>query len=123
MNVLKLVSGLFGATLLLCLDFYHKWSIWGTFPKIVWLIIGFGLLLFSVYAPAITGRMQHFYVEVAVMFYLVALIIILPYLGGHSSVGFSANEPVLWIVILLTVWQLNSYRKRIAKQTKEEQKK
>ncbi|WP_312755812.1 hypothetical protein [Rummeliibacillus suwonensis] len=122
MNIFKLLSGLLGATLLMCFDFYQQWTIWKVFPNIAWMIVGFGLLLFSVYTPAIKDRMMHFYVEVAVMTYLIVLMFILPLAGGKSSVGFSVKEPFLWIVILLTIWQLMAYRKRILRQLKDHQK-
>ena len=123
MNVLKFLSGLLGATLLMCYDFYKEWTIWQSLPKWTWVVVGFALLLFSVCAPASKDKMIHFYVEVAVMVYLVLLIILLPYLGGQSAVGFSMKEPFFWIVILITVWQLKSYRKRITNEAKDNKKK
>ena len=123
MNILKLLSGMLGATLLMCYDFYQEWTIWHVLPKWTWMIIGFALLLFSVFAPALKSKLSHFYVEVAVMIYLVLLIIVLPFIGGHSSAGFSIKKPFVWIVILLTIWQLISYRKKIIKEMKENKKK
>ncbi|WP_102691707.1 hypothetical protein [Rummeliibacillus pycnus] len=123
MNVIKLLSGILGATVLMCYDFYQEWGLWQVLPKWTWMIIGFALLLFSVYAPASKSKMSHFYVEVTVMIYLVFLIMLLPNLGGRSSIGFSIQEPFLWIVILLTGWQLLSYRKRIIKEMEENKKK
>ncbi|MGG0657535.1 hypothetical protein [Rummeliibacillus pycnus] len=123
MNILKLLSGILGATLLMCYDFYQEWSIWQTLPKWGWVIVGFGLLLFSVYAPASKDKLKHFYIEVSVMVYLVFLIILFPYLGGHSSIGFSMKEPFFWIAILLTVWQLKSYRNRLLNENETKGKK
>jgi hypothetical protein len=122
LNIIKLLSGILGATLLMCMDFYQEWGFWESLPKLLWVLVGFAFLMFSVFSPASNGKMVHFYIEAFVMAYLVALILILPLFGGTSSVGFNANEPFLWIVILLTVWQLNSYRKRIVKQQKDGEK-
>lgn len=119
-NIIKLLSGFLGATLLMCMDFFGEWQLWGTLPKWTWVVVGFALLLFSVYIPSQKERIMHFYVEVAVMIYLVALILFLPLFGGNSSVGFSADKPFLWVVILLTIWQLVSYKKRISNQQKDE---
>ncbi len=120
MNSFKLGSGLVGATILMCYDFFSEWTIWRLFPKWILLVIGFALLLFSVYPPtAAKDKLKHFYVEATVMVYLVVCILALPYFGGHSTVGFSLNEPFFWIIVLLTVWQLNSYRKRILKEMKD----
>ncbi|MGX9134728.1 hypothetical protein ACWV26_10150 [Rummeliibacillus sp. JY-2-4R] len=117
MNGFKLFSGLVGATLLMCYDFFSEWSIWNLFPKWLLLVVGFALLMFSVYPPSdAKAKLKHFYVENTVMVYLVACILFLPNLGGNSTVGFSLNEPFLWIIVLLTVWQLSSYRKRILKE-------
>lgn len=122
LNAIKLLSGILGATLLMCFDFFKVWEIWGFLPNWLWIVVGIGLLMFSVFSPASNGKMVHFYIEVVVMTYLVALILVLPLFGGVSSVGFNANEPFLWIAVLLTIWQLNSYRKRIVKQQKDGQK-
>lgn len=122
MNFLKLISGCLGATLLMGYDFYKEWTIWDVLPKWGWIMLGFALLIFSVYAPKSKERITHFYVETAVLSYLIVLMIFLPYIGGHSSMAFNVKEPLFWIIILLTIWQLKSYKKRITSERKESKK-
>lgn len=39
-------------------------------------------------------------------FYLLALLVVLPLLGGKSSMGISLSNPIIWLLLAITVVQI-----------------
>jgi hypothetical protein len=47
------------------------------------------------------------------MLYLLSLVVVFTVLGGVSQVGISLNSPILWIVIVISIYEIYAQNKKV----------
>lgn len=102
-------------TLLMVYDFFPKLNGFLFLPKPMLI----GLLLLIVSLGFFTKHFQKeksaqssFWWNVSLVSYLLSLIVLFTLLGGNSQVGISLSNPVLWIVVALTVFEMRKEYKK-----------
>lgn len=109
------VSVLVILTLLIIYDYFPQLIYFLHIPKSV--LVGLLLLtiiigIFMNYLQKEVSSKSTLSWQVTTILYLLALISILTLLGGTSQVGISLSNPVLWIVLLISVFELvREYKK------------
>lgn len=114
-NVSISVLSLLSITTLLAYDF---------FPNLIQIIylpksILVALLIISVIISIFSNRFQKdnsriiLIWQMVSMLYLLSLIVVFTVLGGVSQVGISLNSPILWIVIVISIYEIYAQNKKV----------
>jgi len=112
------IATLFVISLLLAYDFFPALNSILYIPKALLILLFIGMVLFSFFigqgkeksTKEIPTR------QIVFLVYTLALIIVFTAMGGTSQVGISLDSPALWIVVVISVIQIQRQWKKAAKQ-------
>lgn len=101
-------------------DSFHDWSLWASLPQGPFYVVIVVLLLICFYPTKKLSLMKNFWMQLRVIVFTLAVIILLPSFGGQSHIGLDVRQPVFIMVIVLSVFQLSMQHKRAKQQVARE---
>ncbi|GEM_PF-1885003 len=101
-------------------DSFSEWAIWESLPTKPFYIVVIVLLLVLFYPTKKVSLMQNFWMQLRVIVLILAAIVIMPLLGGHSAIGLDVRQPIFFMIIVLSLFQLSMQYKRAKQQVARE---
>lgn len=84
--------------------------------KVIFAILFFGSYPLSKLvhkdSPNIDEKIIPIYMEIFLVVYSMTLMFVLTILGGHSSTGTDFSDKILWILLLITIWNFYQHLKK-----------
>ena len=115
LNLALMLVMLFAMTVLLAYDFFPKFNNLIIIPKPLLIT----LIIFIVLASIFSNRIQKvdsieiLRYQIITLLYLFMLVVLFTILGGSSQVGITLRNPVLWIVIAISVFEIFQQQKKL----------
>lgn len=103
-------------SVLLIYDFFPNLHGVIDIPKSLLMILMLIAVLFGLFNSSINGEKnnQHYKYQIFSLVYLLALTVLLTILGGHSQVGISIKNPIIWLLAIITLFSIFKNNKRTA---------
>lgn len=114
-NVFIIVLVLLTMTTLLAYDFFPDLLEFFYLPKSILFALLIIIVIFSIFA----NRFQKDNTRIILLWqivstlYLLSLVVVFTVLGGISQVGISLKSPVLWIVIVISIYEIYKQNKKV----------
>lgn len=115
LNLSLMLVMLFAMTVLLAYDFFSTFNNLIIIPKTLLITLIIIIVLVSIFS----NRMQKedsieiLRYEIITLLYLFMLVVLFTILGGSSQVGITLRNPVLWIVIAISVFEIFQQQKKL----------
>ncbi|WP_422195129.1 hypothetical protein [Psychrobacillus psychrotolerans] len=114
-NVFIIVLMLLSMTSLLAYDFFPDLIDFIYLPKSLVVALLIIIVIFSILSNRFQKDNSRLILlwQLVSMLYLFLLVVTFTVLGGISQVGISLNNPVLWIVILISIYEIYVQSKKV----------
>ncbi|SFP97565.1 hypothetical protein SAMN05421670_0502 [Psychrobacillus psychrotolerans] len=114
-NVFIIVLMLLSMTSLLAYDFFPDLIDFIYLPKSLVVALLIIIVIFSILSNRFQKDNSRLILlwQLVSMLYLFLLVVAFTVLGGISQVGISLNNPVLWIVILISIYEIYEQSKKV----------
>lgn len=114
-NVFIIVLMLLSMTILLAYDFFPDLIDFIYLPKSLVVALLIIIVIFSILSNRFQKDNSRLILlwQLVSMLYLFLLVVAFTVLGGISQVGISLNNPVLWIVILISIYEIYEQSKKV----------
>lgn len=114
-NVLIIVLMLLTMTTLLAYDFFPDLLEFFYLPKSILLALLIIIVIFSIFANRLQKENSRIILlwQIVSTLYLLSLIVLFTVLGGISQVGISLKSPVLWIVIVISIYEIYKQNNKV----------
>ncbi|MER2060645.1 MAG: hypothetical protein ABTA16_17640 [Niallia sp.] len=114
-NVFIIVLMLLSMTSLLAYDFFPDLIDFIYLPKSLVVALLIIIVIFSVLSNRFQKDNSRLILlwQLVSMLYLFLLVVAFTVLGGISQVGISLNSPVLWVVILISIYEIYEQSKKV----------
>ncbi|MGE7837309.1 hypothetical protein ABE042_09195 [Viridibacillus arvi] len=108
-----------GLTILFVMDYFSQLEIFSVIPKkhIVIFILILLVISFLPIKQSNSNALDEFKWDAFLVGYIILTIIVMQLLGGESSSGISFNNGFVWLVLLITVWELRSKWRKVKQGT------
>ncbi len=120
MKVLKESIALLLIFIVLLRDQFHDLAIWENIPSTPFYIVIVIALIVCFYPEKKISLIQNFWMQLRVIVFILALIVLMPMFGGQSAVGLKPTQPIFIIVLIVSVFQLRMQYKRAKQQVARE---
>jgi len=114
-NVFIIVLMLLSMTSLLAYDFFPDLIDFIYLPKSLVVALLIIIVIFSILSNRFQKDNSRLILlwQLVSMLYLFLLVVAFTVLGGISQVGISLNNPVLWIIILISIYEIYEQSKKV----------
>ena len=114
-NVFIIVLLLLSMTTLLAYDFFPDLIEFIYLPKSILVGLLIIIVVFSIFSNRFQKDNSRIILlwQMVSMLYLLSLVVVFTVLGGISQVGISLNNPVLWIVIVISIYEIYEQNKKV----------
>ena len=114
-NVFIIVLMLLSMTSLLAYDFFPDLIDFIYLPKSLVVALLIIIVIFSILSNRFQKDNSRLILlwQLVSMLYLFLLVVAFTVLGGISQVGISLNNPVLWVVILISIYEIYEQSKKV----------
>lgn len=120
MKILKESIAFILIFIVLLRDQFSDMTIWQSIPSTPFYIVIVIALIICFYPEKKISLIQNFWMQLRVIVFILALIILIPMFGGKSAVGLKPTEPIFIIVLIVSVFQLRMQYKRAKQQVARE---
>ncbi|MDF2067468.1 hypothetical protein [Bacillus sp. Cr_A10] len=115
LNLYLILLWLFTLTVLLVYDFFSTFSDIVNIPKFLLIVLLLVIVIVSIFTSNKNKEDDKvtLYYQTFLLIYLFGLIILFTILGGTSQIGLNLNNPILWILIAISIFEIFQQKKKV----------
>ena len=114
-NLALMLVMLFAMTVLLAIDFFSTFDYLTIISKPLLITLIIIIVLASVFSNRIQKENSHEVLryQIITLLYLFMLVVLFTILGGSSQIGITLRNPLLWLVIAISVFEIFQQQKKL----------